>query len=492
MFETDIEKPHEECGIFAAVAKDSSVHVAHTIFKGLMALQHRGQEAAGISIVDNNKNLTTFKEHGLVFEALALKDIAKLWGNVGIGQVRYGTAGSGDINNAQPFQFETTQSPPFSIAFNGNITNYPILKKELIARGKIFLTNGDTEVIANLLASNSLLAKNWKENIALTAKILDGAFSLLVLTHEGDVFAYRSGNKPLCFGTANILGTIVYLIASESCAITSLGGTVIRDIEPGEIIHVHQDHVFHRDGMLSVNPHHCFFEYVYFARGDSVIDGRSVHKSRETLGMLLARTDQQNGVAFENAIVVPVPDSGRSAAIGYARGSGFPYSEGLMKNRYVFRSFITPNQVERMNLVRMKLNPVRDEVEGKEVILIDDSIVRGTTMGRIVNLLKWAGAAKVHVRSSCPPIRSPCFYGVDFPSREELTYCRKEALVDTHFEAVELIREEIGADSLTYLKIEDVIEALRIPREKLCLSCLTGKYWFNHAATEKLLQNGRI
>ena len=217
-----------------------------------------------------------------------------------------------------------------------------------------------------------------------------------------------------------------------------------------------------------------------------------MHKSREKLGTLLARADEKEGRRFENAIVVPVPDSGRSAALGYARRSGFQYSEGLMKNRYVFRSFITPNQVERMNLVRMKLNPVRDEVEGKEVILIDDSIVRGTTMERIVTLLKWAGAAKVHVRSSCPPIRSPCFYGVDFPSREELTYCRKEAIANTHTEAVELIREEVGADSLSYLSIEDLIEALDIPREKMCLSCLTGKYWFNHAATEKLLQNGRI
>ena len=485
-------KPREECGVFAVVAKDPSVDVAQVIFRGLMSLQHRGQEAAGISIVDSSKRIHTYKDHGLVFQALNLEILQKMWGHVGIGQVRYGTAGSGDIRNAQPFHYETTQAPPFSLVYNGNITNYKILKEKLKKKGKIFLTNGDTEVIANIIASNSLVTKDWIENLEFTAKILDGAFSLVILTNEGDIYAYRSGNKPLCYGTVNLLNTELYIIASESSAITSLGGNLIRDIKPGEIIHVHQDHFFHQEKLLDVEKHHCVFEYVYFARGDSTIDGKNIHKTREALGINLAKYDKENGFKYNNAIVVPVPDSGRSAAIGYAKESGLPYDEGLMKNRYVFRSFIAPSQEERMNLVRMKLNPVPAIVEGKEIILIDDSIVRGTTMTRIVKLLRWAGAAKVHVRSSCPPIRFPCHYGVDFPSNEELIYCRKEIQASSEEEANELVRIEIDADSLIYLSMEGMIDAVNLPKEDLCMVCWDGKYWFIHQSTQEFLKNGRI
>lgn len=481
--------PHEECGILGIVSKDPSVHVAQTIFQGLMALQHRGQEAAGISIVDANKTINTYKREGLVFEALTLEILSKLWGNVGIGHVRYGTAGSGDVLNAQPFHYETTQTPPFSIAFNGNITNYPLLKEQLMSKGRIFLTNGDTEVIANLIASNSLVTENWVENIEFTARLLDGAYSFVLMTNEGDLYAYRSGNKPLCIGSANILNTEIYIISSESCAITSLGGKIIRDIQPGEILHVHQDHFFHREKMLPVQKHHCIFEYVYFARGDSIIDGKSVHRTRERLGKILSQEDK---TTFGDAIVVPVPDSGRSAALGYSYESNYSYEEGLMKNRYVFRSFIAPSQAERMNLVRMKLSAVESIVKGKEVILLDDSIVRGTTMTRIVKLLRHAGASKVHVRSSSPPIAHPCFYGVDFPSHEELIYGRKEPLANNYDEAVELIRQEIGADSLQYLSIDGLIRAIGLSKEDLCLACLNGQYWFNHEKTKQYLINGRI
>ncbi|MHA1672098.1 MAG: amidophosphoribosyltransferase [Promethearchaeota archaeon] len=486
---SDEDIPHEECGIFGIVAKDPSVHVAQTIFQGLMALQHRGQEAAGISIVDANKTIHTFKRQGLVFEALTLDVLSKLWGNVGVGHVRYGTAGSRDILNAQPFHYETTQTPPFSIVFNGNITNYQLLKNQLMAKGRIFLTNGDTEVIANLMASNHLVTESWVENFEFTARLLDGAYSLILLTNEGDLYAYRSGNKPLSIGTTKMLNTELYIISSESCAITSLGGKVIRDVAPGEILHVHQDHFFHREKLLPVKKHHCIFEYVYFARGDSVIDGKSVHRTRERLGINIAREEKTN---FKNAIVVPVPDSGRSAALGYAIESKFQYDEGLMKNRYVFRSFIAPSQAERMNLVRMKLNAVESIVKGKEIILLDDSIVRGTTMTRIVRLLKDAGALKVHVRSSSPPIANPCFYGVDFPSHEELIYGRKEPLAKSLDEAVELIREEIGADTLQFLSIKGLVDAIGLPEEDLCLACLNGKYWFNHEKTKGYLINGRI
>ena len=239
-----MEKPKEECGVFGIVAKDPSVDVAQIIFRGLMALQHRGQEAAGISVVDSSKRIHTFRDHGLVFQALKPEILQKMWGHVGIGHVRYGTAGSEDIRNAQPFHYETTQSPPFSLVYNGNITNYQILKEELKKKGKIFLTNGDTEVIANIIASNSLVVKDWIENIEFTAKILDGAFSIVILTNEGDLYAYRSGNKPLCYGTVNLLNTELYIITSETSAITSLGGTIIRDTgdDDGrwEVLHISQ------------------------------------------------------------------------------------------------------------------------------------------------------------------------------------------------------------------------------------------------------------
>lgn len=487
------DRVHEECGIIGIVSVDPSVRIANTIFQGLMALQHRGQEAAGISIMDVYKKIHTYKDYGLAFEALPPEVIAKLWGNVGIGQVRYGTAGSREIKNAQPFYYEDNQSPSFSIAFNGNITNYPEIRDLLASKGHIFLTNGDTEVIAKIIASNTMVTKNWVENLEFTTKILDGAYSLIILTDEGDLYAYRSGNKPLCYGILKLLETELYVIASETCAITSLGGNIITDVKPGEILHVHQDHFFHIEKQLPVKANHCVFEYVYFARADSVIDGKSVHKTRENLGKFLAREDQARGYDFSKAIVVPVPDSGRSAALGYSYEANIRYDEGLMKNRYVFRSFIAPSQAERMNLVQMKLNPVQEIIKGKQVILLDDSIVRGTTMKRIVKILRKAGAAEVHVRSSCPPVAFPCFYGVDFPSREELIFGKKNMKADGDLnKTLRSIKESIGADSLEYLSIEGLIAAVELPSKDLCLACYNGKYWAIHEKTMKFLQNGRI
>jgi len=493
MESNDVEddKPKEECGVFAVCAKDSSVHVAQIIFQGLMMLQHRGQEAAGISVVDANKRIYTYKDKGLVVEALPLEVLARLWGNVGVGHVRYGTAGSAEIKNAQPFHYETTQCS-FSLVFNGNITNYNLLREQLKAKGRVFLTDGDTEIIANLIASNTLITESWVENLEFTAKLLDGSYSLVLLTKDGDLYAIRdpSGNKPLIFGETKMFNTSFYIIASESPAITAFGGKVIRDLQPGEILHVHQDHFFHTESIVSSKRiAHCFFEYVYFARGDSVIDGRSVHDVRKKLGINLAQTHK---IVSNNAVVVPVPDSGRSAAIGYALASGYPYDEGLMKNRYVYRSFIAPSQAERLNLVRMKLDPVESIVKGKEVILIDDSIVRGTTMGRIVKILREAGAAKVHVRSSCPPIAFPCYYGIDFPSIDELIFGRKENQAKSEEEIVDLIRQEIGADSLAYLSIDGLIDAVGLPKQDMCLGCLNGEYWCQHDETRRYFKHGRI
>jgi amidophosphoribosyltransferase len=415
--------------------------------------------------------------------------LAKLWGNVGIGHVRYGTAGSGDIKNAQPFHYETTHGT-FSLVFNGNITNYQLLRDRLKAKGRIFLTDGDTEIIANLIASNMTVAETWVENLEMTAKFLDGSYSLVILTKEGDLYAIRdpSGNKPLIFGTATVGSTEIYMITSESAAISAFGGTIIRDLKPGEILHVHQDHFFHTEKIIPGNRiAHCFFEYVYFARGDSVIDGQSVHMVRKRLGRNLAK---HHKIEAANAVVCDVPDSGRSAALGYAEESGIPYEEGLMKNRYVYRSFIAPSQQERMNLVRMKLSPITASIKDKEVILIDDSIVRGTTMARIVRLVREAGASKVHVRISAPPIVFPCFYGIDFPFKSDLIYGRKTA--NSYEETVELIRQEIGADSLAYQTLDGLIDAVGLPKSDLCLGCLIGEYFYQHKETLKFLGDGRI
>jgi amidophosphoribosyltransferase len=367
------------------------------------------------------------------------------------------------------------------------------LREQLKQKGRVFLTDGDTEIIANLIASNTLVTDSWVENLEFTAKLLDGSYSMVLLTKDGDLYAIRdpSGNKPLIFGTANFLNTEFYIIASESPAITAFGGTIIRDLHPGEILHVHQDHFFHTEKIIpSKRIAHCFFEYVYFSRGDSVIDGKSVHNVRKQLGTNLAARDSIDA-APENVVVVPVPDSGRSAAIGYAAASGFSYDEGLMKNRYVYRSFIAPSQQERLNLVRMKLDPVHEIINEKEVILIDDSIVRGTTMGRIVNILRDAGAAKIHVRSSCPPIRYPCHYGIDFPSVDELIYGSKERNVSCEDEIVSKICEEIGADTLLYQTIDGLIDGIGLPREEICLGCLTGDYWYQHEETTRFLFGGK-
>jgi amidophosphoribosyltransferase len=323
---------------------------------------------------------------------------------------------------------------------------------------------------------------------------LDGSYSLVVLTQEGDIYAIRdpSGNKPLIYGTAKLNGTELYIIASESVAISCFGGKIVRDLKPGEILHVHQDHFFHTERILPTNRvAHCFFEYVYFSRGDSVLDGQSVHWVRKRLGKNLAKMDKiKYNFNKETTLVCPVPDSGRSAALGYCEESGLYYDEGLMKNRYVFRSFIAPSQQERMNLVRLKLDPVEAIIKGKDIILIDDSIVRGTTMTRIVKLLRDAGAAKIHVRASAPPITYPCFYGIDFPVKSDLIYGRRT--ITNEVEAIEEIRKELGADSLVYQTIDGLIEAIGLPRKELCLGCLIGDYFYSHDETKKYLLNGRI
>jgi amidophosphoribosyltransferase len=472
--EADIlfNKPRESCGVFGILAKDPSQQVSQMTYHGLMALQHRGQEAAGISVVNGSKKIFTYKNLGLVSEVLTPDILKKYWGNVSIGHVRYGTAGSSSVNNAQPYHFESTYAS-FSLVFNGNIANYDELKTKMMQKGRVFTTNSDTEVIANLIAATLLGTNDMVEALQILPKFLDGSYALIILTQDGDLYAIRdpTGFKPLSYGVADI-GCKYEILASETCAFDALGARFVRDIKPGEIVHCSIDNELHTECIIESDVRAiCMFEYVYFARPDSVIDGVSVEIARNEMGRNLAKSHPVNS---RNAVVVPVPDSGRSASIGFAEESGIPYGEGLMKNRYVWRTFIMPGQDRRMNMVRQKLNPVKPIIAGKEVVLIDDSIVRGTTTAFIVKLLKQAGASKVHVRIACPPVIEPCYMGVDFPTKLELIAGKEQMEDPLNF--LETIRKQIGADTLGYNSIEGLVKSLGIPKDQLCMACINGVY----------------
>lgn len=462
--------------MFGVSASDHGYQVSSMIYHGLMALQHRGQEAAGLAVTNGSRKIRVYKNKGLVSNALSLKLLDRAWGNVGIGHVRYGTAGGSSLMNAQPYRFKSNQAE-FALAFNGNIANYASLKRQLQDKGRIFQSDSDTEVIAKMIASTSIGTEDWVENLRFLTKFLDGSYSLLFLTREGDVYAIRDplGFKPLCYGTVpSNDGYNVNLVASETCALDACGAEFMGDVQPGEIVHLDPDGDVHTEIVISAPSDRralCMFEFVYFARPDSVIDGIPVGKVRENLGKNLAKS---HPVDSSNAVVVPVPDSGRSAALGFARESGLPIAEGLMKNRYVWRTFITPGQKNRLSLVRQKLNPVKYIIEGREVVLIDDSIVRGTTMSQIISLLKHAGAAKVHVRSSCPEVRAPCYMGVDFPTKRELIVGKLEVSNPDGY--LDEICHLIGADSIGYNTIEGLVDAIGLPRNHLCLACLNGEY----------------
>ncbi len=410
----------------------------------------------------------------MVAQVITPDILQKAWGNVGIGHVRYGTAGSSSVMNAQPYHFENNQIQ-FSMAFNGNIANYPALRKEMEAKGRVFLTNCDTELIANLIASISINKNNWTEILKSLPQFLDGSYCLLFLTPEGDIYAMRDpmGFKPLVYGS--LPGDEpIHAVSSETCAIDALNGKVINDVQPGEIIHLKPDGKVISEGFVANGDSRralCIFEFVYFAQPNSVIDKIPVYNVREQLGRNLANCAP---APFKDAVIVPVPDSGRSAAMGFSKESGIPFNEGLIKNRYVWRTFITPGKQMRTNLVRQKLNPVIAIVKNKNVVLIDDSIVRGTTMKQIVRLLKTAGASSVHVRISCPPVQFPCFMGIDFPTREELIAGSTEQKQIADY--VEGIRKEIGAESLGYQTIEGLVDAIGLPPNKICLACLNGEY----------------
>ena len=476
------DKPREHCAVFGVTCGDETYSISKLLYLGLISQQHRGQESTGISILKTGGNIVTYKDKGLVSKVLNQKILSTFWGNVGIGHNRYATTGTQEFESLdymQPFHFKSNEIE-FSLAFNGTIPNYAEIKQNLEDKGRVFVTNTDTEVIAQLIASIALGTKEWPEILKIASKTLDGSYSLLILTAQGDIYAIRDplGFKPLCIGELKAEGRNYYIVSSESCGIDVLGGTLLRDVEPGEIIHLSPRKVLHSEMVVkSDRTALCQFEFVYFARPDSIIDGVSVAQTRLQLGINLARNDPLlNDSKFrENAIVVPVPDSGRSVAIGYAQEAKLPYVEGLMKNRYVWRTFIMPGQKNREAAVKEKLNPIRALVNGKNVIILDDSIVRGTTTKKIINLIREAGAISVNVRISCPPVIRPCYMGIDFPTTSELIAGSFKNLYGEE-NYIEEIRKKIGADSLRYQTIDDLISAIGKTKNQLCMACLTGEY----------------
>ncbi|MCX6011709.1 MAG: amidophosphoribosyltransferase [Chloroflexi bacterium] len=442
----------ESCGIFGVYAPGEDV--ARLTFFALFALQHRGQESAGIA-TSNGKRLQVCAELGLVSQVFTEDSLSQLSGDFAIGHNRYSTRGSNRITNVQPIVVGKG-SNTIAVAHNGNIVNAEHLYKELCDQGYTFRSSTDTEVLANLILSSP--AKDWVDKIRYAMHRLQGVYSLTLLTNRS-LYGVRDplGVRPLCLGTIN--GG--WVLASESCALDHIGASFLREVEPGEIV------VINENGLNSYREEVdrkalCVFEYIYFARPDSVINGRLLYPARQAMGEMLA---QEHPVDAD--LVMGVPDSATAAAIGYARYSGIPLCEGLLKNRYVGRTFIEPDQRIRDLGVRLKFNPLPQMLDGQRLVVIDDSIVRGTTTPKVVKLLRRAGAKEVHMRICAPPIRYPCFFGVDMASRWELIAAQK---------TIPEVRDFIGADSLGYLSIDGLIKAIGLPKDIFCLACFTGDY----------------
>ncbi len=443
---------HECCGVFGVYAPDEDV--ARLTFFALFALQHRGQESAGIATADG-KRLQVYAQMGLVSQVFTEESLSQLGGHIAIGHNRYSTRGSSRVINAQPLLIGNG-SNTIAIAHNGNIVNAEHLYQELSDLGYTFRTSTDTEIIANLILSSP--EKDWVNKIRYAIHRLQGAYSLTILTNN-TLFGVRDpfGVRPLCLGTVN--GG--WVIASESCALDHIGASYIREIEPGEIVSITENGIdsYREEGDRKAL---CIFEYIYFARPDSVINGRLLYPARQAMGEGLA---QEHSV--EADLVMGVPDSATAAGIGYSRWSDISLCEGLLKNRYVGRTFIEPDQRIRDLGVKLKFNPLPMMLDGKRVVVIDDSIVRGTTTPQVVKLLRRAGAKEVHMRICAPPIRYPCFLGVDMATRWELIAAQK---------TIPEIRDFIGADSLGYLSIDGLIKAVDLPKDIFCMACFTGDY----------------
>lgn len=448
---------HEECGVFGVLSR-TPCDVAHLSYYGLYALQHRGQESCGI-VVNDDGIFVSHKDMGLVGEVFSEDVLSRFpQGTMAVGHVRYGTTGGSNRKNCQPLEVNH-QKGKMALAHNGNLSNALELRNQLELTGAIFHTTSDTELIAYLITKERLKTPSIEEALSRTMNILEGAYSLVLMSAQKLICARDPyGFRPLCYGKTDD-GKIV--VASESCAIKAIGAKVVRDVQPGEIL------IFSQDGMISNQEHcHkrpkklCIFEYIYFSRPDSVIEGVSVHASRIKAGKILA---QRHPV--EADVVVGAPDSGLDAALGFSMEAGIPYGMGFIKNKYIGRTFISPGKGERLDGLKIKLAAIEESVKGKRVVLVDDSIVRGNTMGRIVGLLREAGAQEVHVRISSPPFLHPCFYGTDIDSQEHLIACQYD---------IRQICQKIGADSLGYLPIDALHDLAG--NNGFCDACFSGCY----------------
>ena len=446
---------HEECGVFGVIA-DKPVNVAGICYYGLYALQHRGQESCGI-VVNDDGLFVSHKDLGLVSEVFTGDTISSLpKGTMAVAHTRYGTTGGTSRNNCQPIEVNH-QKGRMAIAHNGNLSNAAELRSALELSGAIFHTSSDTETIAYIVTKERLTAPSIEEALSRAMNTLDGAYSLILMSPQKLICARDPyGFRPLCYGKTK---EGMYVVASESCAISAVGAEFIRDVEPGEIL------IFSRDGIVSRGEHcHtkkktlCIFEYIYFSRPDSVIDGRSVHAARIAAGRILAQEHPADA-----DVVIGVPDSGLDAALGYSRETGIPYGIGLIKNKYIGRTFIAPG--DRFDQVKIKLSAVEEVVKNKDIVLVDDSIVRGTTCERIVSLLKEAGANRIHMRVSAPQFLYPCFYGTDIDSQENLISCHH---------SVQEISEMMGVDSLGFLPLKSLQELSG--NMEYCSACFDGRY----------------
>jgi len=452
-----IDRPEmaEECGVFGVFA--SGENVARTAFFGLFSLQHRGQESAGIAVSDGTK-IRMHRDMGLVTQIFHEDALAALDGYIAIGHTRYSTTGSCVLRNAQPMLCDCDFGT-VALAHNGDLINAGALREELLASGVSLETTNDSEVIIKLIANSN--APTIEDAIVYAMKRSRGAYSVLVLTRD-KLIGFRDpfGIRPLSIGRLN--GSH-YVIASETCAFNTIGAEFIREVEPGEMVVIDEDGLSERQAIPMEGRALCIFEFVYFARPDSRMYGKSMYEARRRMGHELAREHPAPGAH----IVFPLPNTGTPAAIGLAEASRIPYAEGVIKNHYIHRTFIQPDQRMRELGVKMKLTPLRESLAGRRVVMVDDSIVRGTTIGPTIKMIKDAGAAQVHVRVASPPIKHPCFYGIDTANQNELIASKL---------SVEEVRRYIGADSLGYLSLAGLVRAIGVKKDKLCCACLDGKY----------------
>ncbi len=443
----------EACGVFGVYAPGEDV--ARISFFGLYALQHRGQESAGIA-TSNSRTLYLKTGMGLVSQVFDEDDLSYLPGKFAIGHTRYSTTGASRLDNAQPFRVSGPNGE-LALGHNGNIVNAAVLRDDLVREGVTFTTGSDSEVIAQMLVHAP--GADWKERWGHVMRKLNGAYSLAVITPDALMMARDPmGNRPLCLGKLDS----GWVAASESCAFDHLGATFIREIEPGEVIYIDAEGLQSFKPVDDQDPAFCVFEYIYFARPDSVLGGKLVYPVRMNLGRELAKEHPADA-----DVVMGVPDSATAAAIGYSQASGIPFVEGLVKNRYVGRTFIQPDQRLREIGVHLKFNPLREVLQDRRIVLVDDSIVRGTTTPRVIQMLRRAGAREIHMRITAPPITHPCFYGIDMGTRWELIASQKK---------VAEIRDHIGADSLGYLSQDGLVNAVATARADLCMACFTGDY----------------